>query len=569
MPAGNELCTGAEAVTRVLARETRFVFGLPGGHMMRVFDQLRDVSDSVRTVLVREESLGSVMAEAYGRLAGEPCVVMGQGAWLLGNAGIGIMEALLGSSPVVILGDTSEGGALSHHGPYQSGSGDYGTYDLRAAMAAITKRTFYALYPAQAAQLTQLAFKHATTGTPGPVAVLFHSNALTGMVAADGVPRVRFDRSYANQARLVPAPDDITAAHSALAAARRPVVIAGNGIRLSGASEALLQLVEQTELPVVTTAGGKGVFPENHPLAGGVIGTFGQDSANDLVAEADVILAVGTRLGATDTANENPALIDADRQTLIQADVEPLNVGWTNPAAIHILGDAREVLTGIAKAALDMRAGGHTRVQTVRRRAGYFDQIQPSERGVRGRRVAQILARELPDRSIVTCDAGENRIFMLHDYQTRSASSFLQPNGGGGMGYAIPAAIAAHFAYPDRMAVAVCGDGGFAMTLHGLITAVEQEVPIKVIVMNNNALGWVLNATDGEPFASTFPELDLAGIATAIGCTARVVHDEDSLAAAVRDMVSHPGVCVVVVDTNLEDRYSDVRSSLARSAPVA
>jgi acetolactate synthase I/II/III large subunit len=566
MPASSGPFSGAEAVARVLASETRFVFGLPGGHMMRVFDHLRDFTDSVRTVLVREESLGSVMAEAYGRLAGEPSVVMGQGAWLLGNAGIGIMEALLGSSPVVILGDTSEGGALSHHGPYQSGSGDYGSYDLRAAMSAITKRTFYALYPAQAAQLTQLAFKHATTGTPGPVAVLFHSNSLTGTVPAGGVPRVRFDTSYANRTRLAPAEDDISAAYRALADSLRPVIIAGNGIRLSGASEALLQLVEQTEVPVVTTAGGKGVFPENHPLAGGVIGTFGQDCANQLVSDADVILAVGTRLGATDTANENPALIDADRQTLIHADVEPLNVGWTNSAALHIVGDAREVLTGIAKAALDMRAGGLTRVQTVRRSAGYFEQLEPSRRLVRGRRVAQILARELPARSIVTCDAGENRIFMLHDYQTRSACSFLQPNGGGGMGYAIPAAIAAHFAYPDRMAVAVCGDGGFAMTLHGLITAVEQHVPVKVIVMNNNALGWVLNASAGQPFASTFPELNLAGIATAIGCAARVVRDEESLAVAVRELASDAGVSVVVVDINFDDQYSHVRSALARSA---
>jgi acetolactate synthase-1/2/3 large subunit len=536
--------------------------------MMPVFNHLREVTNSVRTVLVREESLGSVMAEAYGRLAGEPSVVMGQGAWLLGNAGIGIMEALLGSSPVVILGDTSESGALSHHGPYQSGSGDYGAYDLRAAMSAITKRTFYALYPAQAAQMTQLAFKHATTGTPGPVAVLFHSYSLTGTVPPNGVPQVNFEQKFVNRARLMPTGSDMSAVRETLAAARRPVVIAGNGIRLSGACDALLQLAEQADLPVVTTAGGKGVFPESHPLAGGVIGTFGQDCANGLVADADLLLAVGTRLGATDTANENRALIDTGRQTLIQIDVEPLNIGWTNEAALQVVGDAREVLSGITKAALDIRLGGRTRVAEFRRKSGYFEILKPSARGVRGRRVAQILARELPEQAIVTCDAGENRIFMLHDYQTRSASSFLQPNGGGGMGYAIPAAMAAHFAHPERMAVAVCGDGGFAMTLHGLITAVDQQVPIKVIVMNNNALGWVVNANAGEPFAAAFPERDLAGIAAAIGCAACVVADEEALAAAVRSLDQHVGVSVIVVNITSEDSYSDVRSALARSAPL-
>src|SRR5205085_3383675 len=124
-------------------------------------------------VQVREESIGSYMAEAYGRLTGRPLVVMGQGEWIVGNAGQGYMEALLGSSPLVILTEMSDGGPLSHHAPYQSGTGDYGTWDARTALAGVTKRVMVSYNPAQAVQHTQLALKHAMTGDPGPVAVVF------------------------------------------------------------------------------------------------------------------------------------------------------------------------------------------------------------------------------------------------------------------------------------------------------------------------------------------------------------------------------------------------------------
>lgn len=181
--------TGSDGVAAVIAAESDFVFGIPGGYVQRIFNALRDHQDQVRTVLVREESLGSVMAEAMGRVSNRPAVVMGQGAWVLGNAGIGIMEALLGSSPMVILVDATDSGDLSHHGPYQTGSGDYGAFDLRTGLSAITKRTFYALSPIQAVQMTQLAFKHATTGEPGPVAVVFRSSSLTDSVDLTARPR--------------------------------------------------------------------------------------------------------------------------------------------------------------------------------------------------------------------------------------------------------------------------------------------------------------------------------------------------------------------------------------------
>lgn len=555
--------TGAQAVARVVARETEFVFGIPGGYMMRVFDALRDHQDRVRTMLVREEALASVMSEAFGRVTGRPTVVMGQGAWVLGNAGIGIMEAQLGSSPVVVLVDATEGGEFAHHGPYQSGSGHYGAYDIRAGFAAITKRTFLALTPVQAAQMTQLAFKHATTGEPGPVAVVYHSAALLNRIDPQGQPRVRFDRGFRATRRLIPQDDDLNAAAAAVRSAARPVIIAGSGVRLSNAYEALADIAEQVGIPVATTSAGKGVFDETSDLALGVIGTFGHACANAVVGAADLVLAVGTKLGSNDTVNENPKLIDPDLQVLVHIDVEPLNLGWTQPDHHEIVGDAGESMKALTKALTDHNAGGARLVQAARARHGYFDELAASTVGLRGRRIAQLLARHLPANAVVTCDAGENRLFMLHDYRTRSAGSLLQPSGGGGMGYAIPAAMASCLADPSRPAVAVCGDGGFAMTLHGLMTAVEQDLPIMVVVMDNGALGWVLNSQGGRPFASKFHDFDLAAIAAAMGCIAHSVGDEESLVAAVAGSLDAKVPSVIVAQTNLDDTSQHLISPLS------
>ena len=430
----------------------------------------------MRTLLLREESLATVMAEALGRLTSQPAVVMGQGAWVLGNAGIGIMEAHLGSSPMVILVDATEGGSFSHHGPYQSGYGDYGAYDIVNGFRAITKRVFVALDPVQAIQMTQLAVKHAVTGEPGPVAVVFHSRALSEL---DQQPPTGRGSTSTGRTTAVQhchrCPARCGQAAALLRASKRPVLIAGNGIRLARADAALRAFAEQHGIPVATTAAGKGVFAETHPLALGVIGSFGNPTANAAVGDADLMLAVATKLGATDTANENPALIDAHRQKIIQIDTEPLNAGWTYPVDVQIISDAAAGLDALAAEVGSMDAGGEARVARLRGQLGWHPELPVSGEGeLRPRRVAQILAEEVPPDSVMACDAGENRLFMLHDFIVGEGGTLLQPNAGGGMGYAIPAAMAAAL-IGNRPAYAVCGDGGFAMTMHGLMSAVRTS----------------------------------------------------------------------------------------------
>jgi len=553
-----------EAIVRVLEQSgIDHVFGMPGGRTGAIFNALYDHRASIRTVLVREEGLATVMADVYGRLTGKPGVAMGQGAFLLTNAGMGIVEAYLAGSPVVLLSDLSDGAPFSQHAPYQAGTGDFGTWDAPAMVRGITRQVFVAHEAVQAVQDTQLAVKHALLG-PGPVAMLYHSAALSGSVGPDSVPRLYTTGSYLPVQRAAAPAEQLQHAASVLLAASRPAIVAGNGVRLGRAQAALVTLAETLGAPVATTASGKGVFPEVHPLGLGVFGTFGLEAANAVIADADVVLAIGTKLGPTDTAFESRDLLDPERQTILQIDIEPRHAAWTFP--VHqVIGDAALSMAALAELLSSGRNGHADRAVEAHRRYASFDiaASTSAESPIWPQRLIADLQRSLPDDAIVTCDAGENRLFMLHHFRTKSGMEYLQPAAVGGMGYAIPAALAARLVHPHRTAVAVCGDGGFAIGMNGLFTAIEERIPIIVVVFNNGALGWVRHGQGDRPIASEFGSFDHAAIARAMGCEGIRVEQPSDLPAAFQRALSAGRPCVVDVVTNTVATFRDVTSPLA------
>jgi acetolactate synthase-1/2/3 large subunit len=560
----------ADAIVDVLAEAgVGFVLGMPGGYVGSIFSALHR-HPTIRTIQVREESIGSTMAEAYGRLTGRPLVVMGQGEWIAGNAGQGFLEALLGCSPIVILTEMSDGGALSHHAPYQAGTADYGNWDARSALAGVTKRVMVSHDGAQAVQHTQLALKHALTGEPGPVAVIFHSTALRGRVGPDSKPRIYPTAGYLPRPCDAVDSDALAAAVAALDAAARPVIIAGNGVRVGQACDALAALARHLDIPVITTASGKGVYDETDPLAGGVMGSFGWPSANELVGGADVVLAVGTKLGPHDTADEHPDLLDPTRQTLIQIDIEPLNAAWTFPADHVLVADARVALDRLGDmATAGQRIGTAAGAARVAEALGRFDELGAPEFGddampLAPQRTISILHDVFPDDATVCCDAGENRLFMMHWYRSKNPGRYLQPAAGGGMGYAVPAAMAAKLAYPDRPALAVCGDGGFAMSIHALMTAVQEKLPIGVLVFNNGALGWVLHGMGEKAVAAGFDPFDHAAIARSLGCDAMRVESASDLRDALKSFPDATRPFVIDVPTSLATSFREVTQDIAK-----
>jgi acetolactate synthase-1/2/3 large subunit len=542
---------------------------MPGGNTGPIFTALSR-SRKIRTVLTRDERLAATMAEAYGRLTGRPGVVMGQGAWIASNAGYGMLEALVGSAPMLVLTDLSDNAPLSHHAPYQSGGGEYGNWDARRLLGAMAKRTFAPLYGSQAVQDTQFAIKHAVIGQPGPTVVLFHGRSLKTRVDADSFPRLYATNAYVDVEPALPRTDSIEKALILIKQSERPVIIAGNGIRVSGAYSELEAFASGIGAPVATTAGGKGVFPETHELALGVFGNFGLGAANAVVSDADCVVAIGTKLGPTDTAFENPELLDPERQAFVQVDVEPANASWTFPSAATLIGDARAVLADLIErwdGGADEDVAG--RVADAHRSHPSFrtPDAESSEVPLAPQRIIAGLDEVLPPESFIVGDAGENRLLMNHYYRTKVSNSYLQPSAMGGMGYAVPAALAAKLLYPKRPVIAVCGDGGMGMTLHGLLTAIEEKIPIIVLVFNNQALGWVLNGRG--PFAARLGDFNYAQIAETMGCEGVRVSRPDELGPALRRALEAGRPAVVDVETSMSETFKDVTSPLVRALDPA
>lgn len=555
-----------EAIVAALADAgVELVVGIPGGLTGPIWSALHE-HPTIRAVLVREESVGSYMAEAYGRLRGRPLVVMGQGEWIVGNAGQGYLEALMGSSPMVILTEMSDGGPLSHHAVYQGGSGDFGAWDTRKALEGLTKRVMVSRHPGQAVQHVQLAVKHSMSGDPGPVAVVLDSSALGGTVGPESKPRLYRSAGYLDVPHPAPDPDDVDFVLDALRSADAPVILAGNGVRVGGACPQLAEVARRFDVPVVTTAHGKGVYDERAAEAGGVIGAFGWSSANDLVAGADVVVAVGTKLGTMDTIDEHEALIDPRRQLVVQVDVDPLMLAWTTPVARAVLADAAAFLAQLverhdAPTPLS-RPSAAARVAEVQAPVDEAA-VASTQLPFTPQHVIDALNRLVPEAAIVTADAGENRLFMMKWYRSKRPGCYLQPAAGGGMGHAIPAALGAKLVHPDAPVVAVCGDGGFAIALNGLMTAVEARLPIAVVVFANGALGWVLHGMGSRAVAAEFADFDHAAIARTLGCDGIRVDSSAALDDAISRVATLERPLVIDVPVGLETSFRDTLDPLA------
>ncbi len=524
------------------------IFGVPGGHTGHIYNAAESFQETIRTVLLRQESLAGVMAEVTGRLTGRPGVIMGQGSWVLGHGIIGTLESLLASSPMLLLSELSDSPGLDLHAPYQAGTGDYGVWDAKQAYEAICKQVFVVRDPVTAVHAVQLAIKHALSGQPGPVAVLFSRSALMGDVGPDSFPPLYHTRYYLPPKASPASSESIAQAVAAIKQATNPVIVAGNGVRVGQAEAALAQFAEATGIPVVTTATGKGVIAENHPMALGPFGTWGTQVASMTAAEADLIIVAGSKLGTSDLNRENPKLLDPRRQTIVQIEIEPRNASWVLPAEYVLLGDVGRVL-GQLQAALEptqeQASAGLERVEAARLKYGFFN--HPSRESdsapILPQRIIAEMEKVLPDDAIITCDAGVNRMLVNHHYKTRSVGGILEPAGAGAMGYAIPAAMAAKLEHPDRVAVAVCGDGGFPMSMNGLLSCVENDIPIIVIVFNNASLGAVVHDTGA--FAALFKDFSHADMAKGMSCNGIRVSEPGEIAAALQQALDNGGTTVI------------------------
>jgi acetolactate synthase-1/2/3 large subunit len=546
-----------------------YVFGIPGGGTMAIFDALYQKQDTIKTILVRHEQTAAIMADACGRATGKPAVIMGQGVFMGSNASFGVMEAFLSSSPMVVITDTSDGN-MPQHPVNQSGSGEYGSIDLQSIFRAMTKFTTLATDPKQSVIGTQLAIKHATSGRPGPTCVLMRSAAIVGEVDVESPPFIHPTGGYLNMSKAQAAPTDMARAVELLAGARNPAIVAGNGVHLSHAHEQLRELAEQWGMPVATTYKGKSAVAETHPLSVGMLGVFGQKIGNAAIGDADVILVVGAKMTPQDTVRERPHIIDPNRQRIIQIDIDERNAGWTFPVELGLIGDARVILDQLVEASRPA-VEGRAKTNEVRLRAlqqqkkakAFFTDaaLEQDSAPALPQRVVRLIQETVDPSTLITLDAGNNRVWMCHYYQTQEPNTVFAPGGTAGMGWALPAALGLKLVRPERPVVAVTGDGGFVMTAHALSTAVQYNIPVVCIIMNDSALGMVRHHQHERQIASQFESTDHVMLAKGFGALGLQVTDSRELPDAIREAQAsgRPAVIDVLIDHG--PNPDDIRAS--------
>ena len=535
------------------------VYGIPGAVTVRLYNALYERQDKFNVVLVRHEQTASTMAEGYGRVTGKPAIVLGQGPFIATNGGEAIIEAYLSGTPMVILLDASINN-FSQHGVYQSGTGDYGSYDLRQMMSGMTKYVAYATTPKETVQGVQLAYKHAISGRPGPTCVIIKDPSALGEVDLETAPKVYPSERYLNVSKTVAPKEEIEKAANLISEAKRPVIISGNGVHQSKTYDQLKKISEKMVAGVATSYRGKGTFSEAHTLGLGVMGLFPEPAANSLVADADLLLVVGCRLGPSDTANENPALIDPTRQKIVQIDIEPRNVGWTFPVDVGLVGDASLILDQLQDALDELPENIKTErtqyITTKKQENSYFTdpESNSSDFPIRPERLLEEINKIVEPNAIIALDAGNNRVWTTHYYQVKDPGIVLVPGGTAGMGWGPGAILGAKIAAPDRQCVSISGDGGFGLAIHSYITAVDENLPIVFIVMNDSALGMVTRGQGEKRIASEFRPTEYWKIAEAYGGTGYNITDPEQIKPALQKALSEnrPSVLDIKIDPSID-----------------
>ncbi|MFC7197129.1 thiamine pyrophosphate-binding protein [Halosimplex aquaticum] len=554
--------TTERIVSALEALDVEYVFGYPGGRVIEVFDAL--AASDVEVVRPRDEREASVMAEAAGRITRDPGVLAGQGPWIGSLGAIGQMEARLGSSPMVVLTEMSERGDYSTLAPYQQARGDYGGLDLPSILDGVTAEHWEPRTPAETIRSLQLAFKHATAGRPGPCAVVLDGDAVTEEVPDDPTPPLWDDVDQTRTWDARPTDEDLARAADALADADRPVVLAGNGVHAANAYDELEAVAAVADAAVVTSYLGKSTIAETHERAAGVAGSFGHEGANQVVSDADVLLVVGCRLNPMDTNWGAASFIRPNEQTILHADVDPRNAGWVYPADVGLIGDARETLDGLAEEVAD-RDGSSTGAGWALDRAREAREdftataCESDAVPIKPQRAVAAVESVVDGETVVTADSGNNRFWLLNYLQTPASRTYFGSGGVGGMGWAAPAAVAAALV-TDRQAVAVAGDGGFAMTMTVVETAVQQGVAPLFVVLNDTSLGMVRQMDDDLP-GTEFHDTDFVAVAEAMGAHGERVTDPADLEPALEAGKAADRPTVVDVRIDRDEPMADQLAS--------
>ena len=535
---------GAQTLVKSLEKEgVEFMFGIPGGATIPIFDALVTTGTNIKFILTRHEQAATHMADGYARATGKPAVVLvtsGPGAT---NTVTGIMTAHIDSVPMIVV----SGQAVS----WMLGKDAFQEADIYGMTMPIVKHSYLVHDANDLPRVVREAFHIATTGRPGPVLIDIPKNVSAGPFTGDLNAKMDLP-GYAPE----PAEPDaktIQLMAEALQRARRPLILAGHGVIISDACAAVKALAEKLNVPVTNTLLGKGGFPETHPLALGMLGMHGTAYANKAMVEADLILNFGSRF---DDRIIGIAAQFGRNAVKIHVDIDPSEIGKMIQPDIVCVGDARLVAEQLLKV-----VGKSDTAEWVKHLNGYKKEFPLHYRrtgGLKMQHVLEELFEMTGGKAVVATDVGQHQMWTAQYWRVDQRNNWLSSGGAGTMGFGFPAAIGAQFGRPNDLVISFSGDGGFQMTMADLATACNHKLPIKAIVLNNSYLGMVrqwqeLFYDDRRSGVDLEGNPDFAKFAEAYGALGlRIKRAADVRKVLTRALEYNDGPCVVDVHVHKE-----------------
>jgi acetolactate synthase-1/2/3 large subunit len=453
-----------------------YIFGLPGGSAIPIFDAL--VDKKINLVLTRHEQGAVHMADGFARATGKVGVALvtsGPGAT---NTVTGLLTALMDSVPLVVVCGQMPSWVL--------GLDAFQEADVSGISYPVVKHSYLVKDPKELPRIAREAFHLARSGRPGPVLIDLPKNVSGAEIDFD---LKSSGREFHLPGYAVPSKGDpaaIARAAKLLKEARKPILLVGHGAILSGAEEALAKLVEKTKIPVVNTLLGKGAFPETHELNLGMLGMHGTAYANKAVMDCDLVMSIGSRWDDRIVGSYD----DFCRQAVkIHIDIDPAEIDKVVKVDVGIVGDARLVLEEL----LPQVERGDTAdwLKHVKRLRREYPLKYRKEGKLRAQHVIEEMYALAGPEAVITTDVGQHQMWAAQYCLSSKGRNWISSGGAGTMGFGLPSAIGAQLGRPDATVIAVVGDGGFQMTLSELATAALLKLPIKVLIVNNHYLGMV------------------------------------------------------------------------------
>jgi acetolactate synthase-1/2/3 large subunit len=540
--------SGAQMLVKSLKDEgVEIMFGYPGGVLLDFYDAL--FGSGMRHVMTRHEQAAAHAADGYARATGKVGVCMATSGPGATNLVTGIATAYMDSIPIVAFT-----GQVSTH---MIGGDAFQEADIMGITRPITKHSYLVTRTEDLPGIVQQAFYIASSGRPGPVVVDLPKDVLSGKAKYKRADKVEI-RGYK------PSTDghkgQMKRVLSEIRKAKRPVIYAGGGIVISKATQNLVDFVERNQIPVTCTLLGLGGFPADHPLFLGMLGMHGTYQANMTIHESDLIIAIGARFD--DRVTGNVAKF-APRARIVHIDIDPSAISKNIVVHVPVVGDVKKVLSGINNLQKDeepvwkeIRESWLEQVrQWGRERPLDFDR---KGSGIKPQYVIERLSELSPDNSIITTEVGQNQMWTAQFYRFNHPRTLLSSGGLGTMGFGLPAAIGAQFAFPDRLVVDIAGDGSIQMNIQELATVAQHNLPVKILVLNNCFLGMVRQWQElfyDARYSSTclVSNPDFVSIAEAYGVKGIRIDRKEDVDAGLVEMMKHDGPVLVNCSVDREE----------------